>query len=87
MRKLNQSNPVFQLILYEKEPQLFQHQNHSNLTATIQPKPETSSPFFGIYLVKIATIKTPGRPSDDFPSKIRELRTFQSGFLAYLFPA
>jgi hypothetical protein len=47
--KLNQSDPVFQLILYEKEPQLFPNQNHSNLTATIQPKPKTGSPFFGIY--------------------------------------
>ena len=86
--KLDQPDPVFQLILYEKEPQLFPHQNHSNLTATIQPKPKTGSPFFGIYLVKIAMKNSPmaGRQTT-FPSKIRELRTFQSGFLAYLFPA
>ena len=86
--KLNQSDPVFQLILYEKEPQLFPNQNHSNLTATIQPKPKTGSPFFVIYLVKIAMKNGPsaGRQTT-LPSKIRELRTFQSGFLAYLFLA
>jgi hypothetical protein len=46
-RKLNQSDPVFQLVLYEKEPQLFPDHNHDNLASTIQPKPETGSPFFG----------------------------------------
>jgi hypothetical protein len=62
--------------------------SHTNLKTTIQPKPETGSPFFGIYLVKIAMKNGPsaGRQTT-LPSKIRELRTFQSGFLAYLFSA
>jgi len=56
-RKLNQPNPVSQLILFEKEPQLFPHQNHCNLTTTIQPNSKTGSPFFGNQLVKIAMQK------------------------------
>jgi hypothetical protein len=45
--KLNQLDPSFQLVLHEKEPQLFPHHNPLNLVMTIQAKPKTGSPFFG----------------------------------------
>jgi hypothetical protein len=52
--KLNKPDPTFQLVLHEKEPRLFPHHNQLNLVTTIQPKPETRSPFFGNHFVKIA---------------------------------
>jgi|GEM_PF-7084133 len=62
--------------------------SHTNLKMTIQPKPETGSPFFGIYLVKIAMKNsTVAGGYTTFQPTIWELRTFQSGFLAYLFMA
>jgi hypothetical protein len=86
--KLNQPDPTFQLVLHEKEPQHFPHHNAPNLAMTIQPKPETGSPFFGNHLVKIAMKNRPrrGRRAPRHP-EIWKLRTFQSGFLAYLLPA
>ena len=54
------SNAIFQLVPHEKEPRFSQYRNDRSRGVTIQPKPETGSPFFANNLVKIA-ITTPGR--------------------------
>jgi hypothetical protein len=86
--KLNQPDPTFQLVLHEKEPQLFPHHNQHYLVTTIQPKPKTGSPFFGNHLVKIVmNERVVRRPAIVPATANRKLRTFQFGVLAYLLPA
>jgi glutamate-5-semialdehyde dehydrogenase len=63
--------------LHEKEPQLFPHHNHQTTPATIQPNPETISPFFASLFVKIA-MKKPllGGAPDDFIVQNTEISHF-----------
>ena len=67
--------------MYEKEPTPPHCHSHNYLDATIQPKPETSSPFFGNHFVKIAIEKmAAAKLSSDLASETPAISRFSVRF-------
>src|ERR1017187_10305391 len=63
MGKLNQPDPVLQLILYEKEPQLFPHQSQDDYSTKAGNR---LSLFWHLFSKNCHEKRPLGRPSDDF---------------------